>query len=712
MDKKSYAEWLVIGSLFLLLTTQCFRPSTAGESVTIPDEYWRGEYPDAKSWLEEFEDAVTHSFGYSYQFHEGLPHLPAPEAWPAVIEGLEQFEGKSRDQNHDKQAIATFTHLLKGEQEPLIATVLEKPEDNEREIDDYKWRQKRELLLMLGVPPGEVEKQLAQVFTRAKQDHHHEEGLKPWQKALRKGEHEQGLKLLAEVVAKEMKDDDLWTPLAAYYQASSLLKYELHTKDAFQRVEKFLEAVEVPRYSHRAEGLLNHLIDNGELEVAYSFLERARRVRKKEKEISDFDELYYKALVAKEESGKALESMLSDLKELKGSRLDYLTLLRGQRELAVLYITSLKDQGQREEAVRLCRELIACTLDFDELYKLHIELDSEGSAEFFKKIRAYDPFEERPVMWLGHLELQRGNLDAARKLVDRAIALDPSDGDQGVNTRMQVYNVLADILEKQGDLEKAKFFREVTTAIREGEKADKFLHAELHQEAIRRYKEALKHFEDAYCLQSRLAKTYLEQNNVTLAMVHFEKAFELMPVSFGPVESHCFGCEGIFDDKRVHQLAQESFARMIAKRPDNPRTYYLLGLLLEEMKKPEEAFSSYEKAFALDPDYFNCLRRMVNLTREQAPLFKKYPEIRAAYLELVPFYRKGAAGQYLGTLEEAWRYAEKMASAENPLGLKLSTLPFEEGTPKTGYYHSKVQAIAGWRRPMILRMNNLRDLLW
>ena len=51
-------------------------------------------------------------------------------------------------------------------------------------------------------------------------------------------------------------------------------------------------------------------------------------------------------------------------------------------------------------------------------------------------------------------------------------------------------------------------------------------------------------FADAYCIQSRLALRYSELGDYVKAEQHYQRAFELMPDSFGRIESHCFGCEG------------------------------------------------------------------------------------------------------------------------------------------------------------------------
>ena len=69
------------------------------------------------------------------------------------------------------------------------------------------------------------------------------------------------------------------------------------------------------------------------------------------------------------------------------------------------------------------------------------------------------------------------------------------------------------------------------------------------------WRKALEQFADAYCIQSRLAIRLMEAGRREEAFEHYRRAYELMPSSFGRVESHCFGCESVFQGAAQQTLA-------------------------------------------------------------------------------------------------------------------------------------------------------------
>ena len=69
----------------------------------------------------------------------------------------------------------------------------------------------------------------------------------------------------------------------------------------------------------------------------------------------------------------------------------------------------------------------------------------------FDELFARDQFEERPLIWKAHVLRQQKKLDDAEKTIRQAIAIDPSDGEEGRGDRMRAYAELADILDAQGN---------------------------------------------------------------------------------------------------------------------------------------------------------------------------------------------------------------------------------------------------------------------
>ncbi|TDU66047.1 tetratricopeptide repeat protein [Prosthecobacter fusiformis] len=295
----------------------------------------------------------------------------------------------------------------------------------------------------------------------------------------------------------------------------------------------------------------------------------------------------------------------------------------------VMVAKALAETGKTDVARRIAQRAVQQRPDKDSAYALLLSLGGDDLESRLDALQAAHRFQERPLIWKAQLQLNQGRLEEAEKSVRAAIAIDPSDGEQGKGDRMRAYAVLADILEKKGDAEQAATMRGAVKAIRISENADDWWNAGLLSRAVARYEEALTHFADAYCIQSRLALRYSELGDFAKAEMHYRRAFELMPDSFGRVESHCFGCEGAFKGKRAQNIADQVFTRLALKMPDKPQISYLLGYLRDQQGNHTEAVSHYRRAVTLDPDYLNAWKKLLATTdhvpmpraeREQATL--------------------------------------------------------------------------------------------
>lgn len=245
-------------------------------------------------------------------------------------------------------------------------------------------------------------------------------------------------------------------------------------------------------------------------------------------------------------------------------------------------------------------------LNKDKAYRQLLSLKDSKTPALIDELVKLNPYQERPLIWKAQMALDRGDFSEAEKLARKGIAIDPSDGEQGKDDRMQVYAVLSKALAGLGQKEDADVFNEVVEAIRMGERADSLYSAGLVKRALDKYNESLTRFADAYCLQSRLAVYYSDLGEIDKAEAHYQRAFELMPSSFGRIESHCFGCEGAFSSDTAKTIAGRVFSKAIAEKPDHPQNYYLMGYLAEARDQPEEAVKYYQKAVELDPEYINA----------------------------------------------------------------------------------------------------------
>jgi tetratricopeptide (TPR) repeat protein len=231
---------------------------------------------------------------------------------------------------------------------------------------------------------------------------------------------------------------------------------------------------------------------------------------------------------------------------------------------------------------------------------------------------------------------RQGRLDEAESVARRAIAVDPSDGEEGVNDRMRAYAVLASVLEAKDASATAGVFRRAVAAIRISERSDELYRLGLYDRAFAGYQSALEQFADAYCIQSRLAVRLYDQGRKREALEHYRRAYELMPSSFGRVESHCFGCESVFQGLEQQQLAESVFGGLVAKDPANPQAQYMLAYLQKERGRLGAALKGFREAVRLDNEYLNAWKHLHDLGSHVYMAPRERDSARLRLLELDP----------------------------------------------------------------------------
>jgi tetratricopeptide (TPR) repeat protein len=350
----------------------------------------------------------------------------------------------------------------------------------------------------------------------------------------------------------------------------------------------------------------------------------------------------------------------------------------GVSPLPVPYLaaSALLATGQKEAAEKINGALLDQFPGLDRGYELLLAINGTNAIPKLDELFKHDQFEERPLIWKAHLLREQGRLEAAEKLLRQAINIDPSDGEEGRGDRMRVYAELAEVREARGDKKEADFYREVVKSIRMSEQADQFYSAGLLKRAVAMYEEALKHFSDAYCIQSRLAIQLAALGLTEEAEVHYRRAYELMPDSFGRVESHCFGCEKVFDGERAQSIAEKTFTKLAEERPDKPQIHYLLGYLHQEEEHDNEARTNYLAAVRLDPDYLNVWVKLQEVSRQVLMSPKERDAITFNILRLDPLRRHAQPDfRTVSNLPELWK-AVAVAAAQQPVaGTNLLALP-------------------------------------
>ncbi|RYG40608.1 tetratricopeptide repeat protein, partial [bacterium] len=287
-----------------------------------------------------------------------------------------------------------------------------------------------------------------------------------------------------------------------------------------------------------------------------------------------------------------------------------------------------------------------------------------------ERLHAADPFEERPTIWKGVVLKNAGRLEEAEAAIRQAISIDPSDGETHDGRRLYAYTVLAEIREARGDNGQAAEYREAVAAIRLAEKADEMQEAGLTNRAIATYEESLRRFSAAYCIQSRLAIQLMEEGRTKEAEEHYRRAYELMPDSFGRVETHCMGCEGVFKGELAQNVAERTFDRLAKETPNKPQVHYLLGYLRESQGRYEEAMASYSRAVELDPDYLNAWIKLSGLSEYLTIVPERQRAIASAILRLDPLQKHGSDDGVLegAALAEVWKATEAAITAQMPTG--------------------------------------------
>jgi tetratricopeptide (TPR) repeat protein len=328
--------------------------------------------------------------------------------------------------------------------------------------------------------------------------------------------------------------------------------------------------------------------------------------------------------------------------------------------LGVIVAKALLATNHKPDAQRILLDTLKNNPKEDDAYELLLPLMLDQMPALCDQLYACDAFEARPLIWKAEALRRLGKLEEAEKVARQAVTVDPSDGESPHGRRMKVYAVLSDILKDRNQPQESQNYAQIVAAIRMAESADDLYAAGLLKHAIARYEEALTHFSDAYCIQSRLAIKYADAGQDALAEQHYQRAFELMPESFGRIESHCFGCERAFDGAKAQSIAERVFNTLAKRNPEKPQVHYLLGYLREDENKPEAALESYRQAVKLDPDYFNAWSKISSLLSSLGRGANERDVVIRNLARLDPLDRHPSVNtNELSTVADFWTFAKK-----------------------------------------------------
>lgn len=333
--------------------------------------------------------------------------------------------------------------------------------------------------------------------------------------------------------------------------------------------------------------------------------------------------------------------------------------------LAYYAAAALAGTDRRAEALKLLEPLLNENPGLDRLYELLIVLDETNAPARLDALFARDQFEERPLIWKAYWLRKHQQLEAAEKVARQAISIDPTDGEEGPGDRLRAYAELAEIRSARGDEKETAFLKGVLQSVRESETADRFYSAGLLKHAAGIYEDSLNHFADAYCIHARLAVRLAELGQHEQAEEHYRRAYELMPDSFGRLESYCFGCERAFDGERAQGIAEKVFTELAAKTPNKPQVHYLLGYLREEQSRPKEAIEHYRTAVKLDPDYLNAWLKINEAAEHVFLPTKDRDQVILNIMRLDPLHRHSSPSlELVSDLPGLWRQMAEAAARQ------------------------------------------------
>ena len=87
--------------------------------------------------------------------------------------------------------------------------------------------------------------------------------------------------------------------------------------------------------------------------------------------------------------------------------------------------------GDKVLAQRILEAQLVVTPGSDAVYESYLETAGQGAQALLDKLVAADHYEERPLIWTARLQMDAKKWDAAIATLQRAITIDPSDGEQG-----------------------------------------------------------------------------------------------------------------------------------------------------------------------------------------------------------------------------------------------------------------------------------------
>lgn len=292
----------------------------------------------------------------------------------------------------------------------------------------------------------------------------------------------------------------------------------------------------------------------------------------------------------------------------------------------------------------------------------------ENAKQLYLQILAIDVKHAKSLYGLGLIAQQTGNAEAAVRMIERAVAVDPQEP--------AYHSSLAAIFREQRKLNEALAEYRNVLALRPDNEEAHFLLGNILLDQGMSLKDRLKldeakaHFERALALKPKNADThnnlglvYMHRAEPEKAQAHFEQALRLNP-DFSEAHNNL---GNVFRYHKKLDKAAEHYVRAITVQPNYADAYNNLGLILQKQGKLDQAKIRLEHALAINPRLAEAHNSLGTVLCEQGNL----EEARNSYaraLVLKPDY--GAAHTNLGiVLQQLGRFEEAAAAHERAIAL-------------------------------------------
>ncbi|HVT12287.1 MAG TPA: tetratricopeptide repeat protein [Fimbriimonadaceae bacterium] len=353
---------------------------------------------------------------------------------------------------------------------------------------------------------------------------------------------------------------------------------------------------------------------------------------------------------------------------------------------------ALGQTGEKETAIRILHALIPSHPDDDAPYDLLNRTEGSAALAFYDQFVREDPFEARPLIWRGDLEMKAGKPQEAEKDVRAGIALDPMDAAAASTSRQMAYKVLADILDAQGRQAEAETCRKVYRGAGLEQKGEEDENAGLRSLALTDYENALRESPEDAQARLRLAGLLSDLGRDPEAQTEYERAAEFVLTTEGPVRGAGWSDYQTLSGRKT---ILKVFARLKEQHPSDP------GLLMAygEVSESHEALKCLEKAVSIAPRYLRAWHGILEEWRDSDATKAQIREAALAVIRLTPLDRRGLdAVAEFGDYAAVWRAYEKASKFLPPLphgplyaleasarSLKGGMRPADEGAFGTPY---------------------------